>query len=220
MKKPTAHVTLRSEEGESRMAHVQQSHVPAAVAGRLAQSIRTFLWLVCARQETTRTVSRLRRWLCGTVLTPTPTPAASSASSPAGGEEPNAGGVLDAEVDEGTATADAAPPAPAPRQAQGKAKGGQRPGTGRLGAAAYAGAKRLACRHEELAAGQRCPVCGQGTVYALPPGVDMRLDGHALLSAIRYELHTLRWSACGQIFTAPLPPEAGKEQYRPRARAV
>jgi hypothetical protein len=63
-------------------------------------------------------------------------------------------------------------------------------------------------------------LCGQGTLYALPPGVEIRIDGHALLSAMRYELQKLRCSACGQIFTAPLPSEAGQEKYSPRARAV
>src|SRR3989442_11527199 len=48
----------------------------------------------------------------------------------------------------------------------------------------------------------------------------MRIDGHALLSAIRYALQKLRCSACGQIFTASLPPEAGEDKYSPRARAV
>jgi len=48
----------------------------------------------------------------------------------------------------------------------------------------------------------------------------MRLDGHALLSAVRYELEKLRCSACGQIFTASLPVEAGEEKYSARARAV
>jgi hypothetical protein len=48
----------------------------------------------------------------------------------------------------------------------------------------------------------------------------MRMDGHALLSAIRYELHKLRCSACGQVFTAPVPRAAGAEQESPRARAV
>ncbi len=76
------------------------------------------------------------------------------------------------------------------------------------------------CRHEDLAVGQRCPVCGQGTLYALPPGVEIRIDGHALLSAMRYTLHKLRCSACGQIFTAPLPEEAGEAKYSARARAV
>jgi len=48
----------------------------------------------------------------------------------------------------------------------------------------------------------------------------MRIDGHALLSALRYELQKLRCSACGQIFTATLPAEAGEEKYSARARAV
>lgn len=99
-------------------------------------------------------------------------------------------------------------------------KGGHRAGYGRLGAEAYTGAERVECRHEELAVGQICPVCGQGRLYALQPGVEIRIDGHALLSAIRYELEKLRCSACGEIFTAPLPGDAAAEKYSPRARAV
>jgi Transposase IS66 family len=101
-----------------------------------------------------------------------------------------------------------------------KAKGGHRPGTGRLGAAAYVGAERIECRHEELAVGQRCPVCGQGNLYALPAGVEIRLDGNALLSAIQYDIEKLRCSACGEIFTAGLPEGVGDEKYSARARAV
>src|SRR2546428_7078571 len=37
---------------------------------------------------------------------------------------------------------------------------------------------------------------------------------------MRYELQKLRCSACGQIFTASLPRDAGEEKYSPRARAV
>jgi hypothetical protein len=48
----------------------------------------------------------------------------------------------------------------------------------------------------------------------------MRLDGNALLSAVRYELEKLRCSACGQIFTAAVPAAAGTEKYTARARAV
>jgi transposase len=89
-----------------------------------------------------------------------------------------------------------------------------------LGMATYAGAERVECRHEALAVGQRCPVCGQGRLYGVPPGRERRIDGNALLSAICYELEKLRCSACGQVFTAPLPAEAGTEKYSPRARAV
>jgi hypothetical protein len=71
-----------------------------------------------------------------------------------------------------------------------------------------------------LAVGQRCPVCGQGTLYELPAGVEIRIDGHALLSAMHYALQKLRCSACGQIFTAGLPDGVGEEKYSARARAV
>jgi len=48
----------------------------------------------------------------------------------------------------------------------------------------------------------------------------MRLDGNALLLAVRYEVEKLRCSACGQIFTAAVPAAAGTEKYTARARAV
>ena len=48
----------------------------------------------------------------------------------------------------------------------------------------------------------------------------MRIDGHALLSAMRYALHKLRCAAGGHMFTVPLPREAGEEKYSARARAV
>jgi transposase len=79
---------------------------------------------------------------------------------------------------------------------------------------------RVECRHEALAEGERCPACGRGRLYRLPPGIEMRLDGNALLSAVRYELEKLRCSACGQIFTASVPAAAGTEKYTARARAV
>ena len=42
----------------------------------------------------------------------------------------------------------------------------------------YAGAERVTCRHEALRVGEVCPVCGLGRLYALPPGVEIRLDGY------------------------------------------
>jgi len=48
----------------------------------------------------------------------------------------------------------------------------------------------------------------------------MRLDGNALLSAVRHELEKLRCSVCGQVFTASVPAAAGTEKSTARARAV
>ena len=78
----------------------------------------------------------------------------------------------------------------------------------------------MVCRHETLEVGERCPVCGRGRLYRVAPGVEIRLDGHALLSAVRYVLEKFRCSACGQVFTAAAPAEAGADKYSARARAV
>ena len=95
-----------------------------------------------------------------------------------------------------------------------------RRGHGRMSAEAYTGAERVECRHEELAPGDRCPVCGIGWLYSLPPGNEVRIQGQSLLSAIRYEVEKLRCSACGERFSAPLPQEAGDAKYHPSARAA
>jgi len=95
-----------------------------------------------------------------------------------------------------------------------------RQGHGRLSAEAYSGAQRVECRHEELAPGDRCPACGIGWLYSLPPGRDMRINGHALLSAVRYDLEKLRCNACGERFTAKLPEMAGEAKYSSSARAA
>ena len=218
MQKPAGTVTLSSEEGEALIAQVYQSNLAPAAAGMVEQIIRMYFWLVFALQEAKLSLKRLRNLVFGSYPTPQE-PLASAASTPAiealgEGEGRNASTpAAEAAAQETTAGESAGEVVPTPT-------GGHRAGTGRLGADAYAGAERVECRHEELAPGQRCPVCGQGTLYELPPGVEIRIDGHALLSALRYELQKLRCSACGAIFTAPLPPEAGEEQYSARARAV
>jgi len=219
MKKPAGHVTLSSAEGEALIAQVRQSNLPRADAGMVEQIIRMYCWLVFALQEAKLSVKRLRTLLFGTSPGPSPGPEASSASTQADGDEPSASAVREAAVAV-AATAEQTLLGAAQKPEQDKPKGGHRPGTGRLGAAAYAGATHAQCRHEELAVGQRCPVCGQGTLYALPAGVEIRIDGHALLSAMHYEVAKLRCSACGEIFTAGLPAEVGAEKYSARARAV
>jgi transposase len=190
----------------------------------LIQVMRWYFWLVWTVQEANLSLKRLRTVLFGKVQNMAKSPASQSVSAVAppkdtltGAGESSSGSLLPAvsgevepHVTVGSAAAETIP----------KPRGGHRPGTGRLGADAYAGAERIACRHEELAVGQRCPVCGQGTLYALPPGVELRLDGNALLSALRYELEKLRCSACGEIFTAGLPEGVGEEKYSAQARAV
>jgi transposase len=222
VKQPADNVTLSSEEIESLMAQMHQSNLPASVVRRLEQIMRTCLCLVFALQETKITVSRLRRLLFGKHdKGSAPDPQEAFAPPGSGGDdETHVGAVCPADAGDGAVSGSGVVPVPSPSQERGQPKGGHRLGTGRLGAEAYAGATRAQCRHEELAVGQRCPVCGQGNLYALPAGVEIRIDGNALLSAMRYELEKLRCSACGAIFTAELPEAVGDEKYSARARAV
>ena len=70
MKKPAGTITLSSEEGEVLIAQVHQSNVPTAVAGRVEQVIRLYVWLVLALQEATLSVKCLRHLLCGSSAPP------------------------------------------------------------------------------------------------------------------------------------------------------
>jgi hypothetical protein len=146
--------------------------------------------------------------------------ALASAPSSADSDATHACAVLEADGADADATAAEAPPDASPRPERVTPKGGHRLGTGRLGADAYASATCVECRHDELAVGQRCPVGGQGNLYALPAGVEGRIDGHARLSAGRYAREKLRCSACGETFTAGLPVGVGDEKYSAQARAV
>ena len=201
MKKPPPSITLSAEASEALIARVHKSGLSAEDSGVVEQVIRLYFWLMVALQEAKLSLKRFRTMLFGDPAT------ARDPAVPAG-----APGSEEVRTQTAASSGHGAPARPS--------SGGHRSGQGRQGAEAYAGAECVACRHEELRVGEVCPVCGQGRLYALPPGVEMRIDGNALLSAMRYELEKLRCSACGEVFTAKLPDEAGPEKYSARARAV
>jgi len=213
-------VQLRREDGEALRQRLAGDALTADDRRVLDQVLQWYFWLVFAFQEAKISLSRFRTLLFGKPSKAPTAPASETVPVVGAGDE---GG--SAELAEGTeATKPETTRAVARSQedagAAASSRGGHRPGHGRRGADAYASAERVACHHEELRVGEVCPVCGQGRLYALPPGVEMRIDGNALLSAIRYELEKLRCSACGEVFTAKVPDAAGAEKYSPRARAV
>ena len=218
MQRPHDDLHLSPDEGAALIERLEGNTLRAEDRRVLVQVVRGLFWLFFVVQEAKLSLKRLRTMLFGkgAQTTQARAPEASSPASTPGGEGAGAGEWWA----RGTATAGAAAPGASETVAPAKPTGGQRPGTGRLGAEVYAGATRVECHHEALAVGQRCPVCGHGTLYALPPGVEIRIHGHALLSAIRYALEKLRCSACGQIFTAGLPEGVGEAKYSPQARAV
>jgi len=217
-----AHEVQQSlEEVQSLLAHLETASWVEEDWGIVQRVLRSYARLLGTLFETQMTLKRLQTLLFGTRRRRRH-PSAPGASEDVVGRGEDAGVGAGGGGNEARGADVGAAWDGETSVAEGNAprSGGHQPGSGRLGAEAYAGAERGACRHEELAVGQRCPVCGQGRLYALPPGVEIRIDGNALLSAIRYEVEKLRCSACGQVFTAKLPVEAGPEKYSPRARAV
>ena len=207
MKAPPDDVKLSREEGQALIERLQANTVTGEDRGLLVKLIQLYFWFTFALRETKISLGRLKRALFGEGQRPPPPPTA--------GEEALAG----ADAGSTTVAGGATPAAESAASVEDPAAPlERRPGHGRRGADAYPGAERVVCRHETLAAGQRCPACGRGTLYPLPAGVEMRIDGHALLSAVRYELEKLRCSACGAVFTAPVLD--GADKYSPRAKAV
>jgi hypothetical protein len=219
MKRPQG-VNLSPADGEALIERLERDALSADDRRLLVQVVRWLFWLLCVVQEAKLSLKRLRTLVFGKPSTP-PTAGVSESAAVVGEAECGRGG----EPGEAPAAASTeAPRSEAPRQqddeGEVRRRGGHRAGQGRHGAAAYVGAARVACRHEALRVGQGCPGCGQGRLYTAPPGVEIRLDGNALLSATRYELEKLRCSACGEIFTAGLPAEASEAKYSAQARAV
>lgn len=86
-------------------------------------------------------------------------------------------------------------------------------GHGRNGIEAYRRAERIDVRHPTLSAGDACPTCRRGTVYAKAPGVLVRITGQPPLAAQIYQLQKLRCHLCGEVFTAPAPAAAASQKY-------
>src|SRR5512135_3600894 len=211
MKAPPEEVKLSREDGEALIARIQASSLADNDQGLLIKLIRLYFWFTFALSETTISLKRLKRALFGGSQPPPP-------SSLTGGEP--LGGADGGEPSVSAERAALPPSRPDTPWKAAQTAAAHRRGHGRRGAAVYTGAAGVVCRHETLAAGQTCPACGRGTLYPLPAGVEIRIDGNALLSAIRYEQEKLRCSACGEVFTAAMRAETGADKYSPRARAV
>jgi hypothetical protein len=94
-------------------------------------------------------------------------------------------------------------------------------GHGRHGAHAYSGAKTIHVPLATLQAGDACPCCVKGRVYAsCGPGLIVRLTGQAPIGGTVYELEKLRCSLCGEVFSAPAPEGVGEEKYDAESAAM
>ncbi len=115
-----------------------------------------------------------------------------------------------------------ATPAPEAGAMTGKASAAEKPkGHGRNGAGAYSGATRIRVSLAKLHAGDACPECVKGTLYASPPPrLIVRVTGQAPIGGKIYELQRLRCCLCGAVFTAEPPEGVGEEKYDAASAAM
>jgi transposase len=111
------------------------------------------------------------------------------------------------------------PTAQAPCQGTTAASTTQRPkhkGHGRIGAAAYSGAKVVKVPHPKLRPGDPCPECKKGKLRLLKkPAQIVCITAKSLFEATCYQLDKLRCNLCGKLFTATPPPQAVAGKYDP-----
>jgi transposase len=97
----------------------------------------------------------------------------------------------------------------------------EKPGHGRNGADAYVGTRRVLVPLATLHAGDTCPSCAKGTVYAsCEPGLLVRLTGQAPIGGTVYELEKLRCSLCGEVFSAVAPQGVGEKKFDAESAAM
>ena len=163
---PTEDVHLSREEGEALLARLEANTLTAEDRRVLGKVLTFYFWLLFALREAKLSLKRLKALVFGEKpKKPKPPSSGGTAGGGSPGERQTQPSALP-----GVSTA---PPASLPEKKL------PPPGHGRHGADVYRTAQTVECQHEELAVGERCPACGRGRLYRLPPGVEIRLDGPA-----------------------------------------
>ena len=199
--KPPPRIEVSPQELEAILEHAR----PALSAGEYATlkaAVETLALLTRELEKKSVSVQRLKQWLFGAV-TETTAKVMEKVLEKIGKDTTPVAGV--GVVAEGT---EAAPP--------------EKPkGHGRNGAEDYVGAKRVRVPLTTLHAGDSCPSCVNGKVYAsCEPGLIVRLTGQAPIGGAVYELEKLRCHLCGEVFTAKAPEGVGEEKYDAESAAM
>ncbi len=219
-------VEIEQAEVERLIEQAQQGQLDAAAQKRIVPLLRTLIWLQHALLETRISLSKLRKMLFGKrtekpARKPQDPPSGSDDDGKGSGEAPRSDGGLanppvgsaDTPADTSSDTATDTPSSADGGSDGGRSHASRSGGHGRLGAADYPGAERIFCTHDQHQAGDDCPACTRGRLYPSRPLVRLRFNGQALAKVTHYELEQLRCGACGALFVAHMPPEAGQETY-------
>jgi transposase len=173
----------------------------------LDSAIETLAYLTVELDNKRTTLKRLRSMLFGA--------STEKASTVLGA---TTGAQTDCETKQDRAPTDPAAPERSAGSAAAKPK---RKGHGRNSAASYRGADTIQVQHPTLKQQDPCPACATGKLYEMKvPAVLVRITGRAPLGAKTFNCQRLRCNACGEVFLAEPPAEAGPNKYDESAAAM
>jgi hypothetical protein len=205
-------IDLDVQQLEALLRRAEEVSLPTEDVRTIRTLCESYLYLTNLIDQKSTTIARLRKLLFGAQTERTSavlgqeTPAAEgqeNSSSPASGEQ---------ETPQASSDPSGAQP-PSAETASGTQQSSRTKGHGRNGADDYPGAQRVDVPHASLQAGDPCPECLKGTVYANPAGVLIRFSGRSPVQATIYALQKLRCHVCGKVFTAQPPAGVGSEKY-------
>ena len=186
--KETERVEFTAEEMAGLIQRLQTDTLRDDDLPTITAIIKTYLLVIQMVQDKKATIKKLLRMLFGARTEKAKTVLREIASS----DKPAAGSSAETSTDSSSKPS----------------------GHGRNGASAYTGSEKIAVAHPTMSSGDICPGCERGKVYpSLNPGVVVSITGGAPLQSQVWEREKLRCNLCGEVFTAPLPEEAGTEKY-------
>lgn len=193
--KGTGEIKLNIEEVEGLIQRLETEPLSCADLPTIKAIIRTYLLVVQALQDKKATIKKLLRMMFGA-------------------STEKARKVL--------ATLASAGKTPLGKSAESGRESSKKPrGHGRNGALTYTAAEKITVLHPTMKTGELCPGCERGKVYpSVKSGVFVRITGGPPLQSQVWETEKLRCNLCGEVFTAPLPEEAGTEKYDETAGAM
>ena len=199
---PRARLELSMKDVEAILAHAKERALSEGEWATLQAAMQTLEFLTRELEKKHVSLQRLRQMLFG-ATTETTAQVLKQILEHAG-KEPSAA------ADAGDAAGGTEPD-----------PGAKPKGHGRHGAHAYSGAKTIHVPLATLKAGDACPCCVKGRVYAsCAPGLIVRLTGQAPIGGTVYELEKLRCGLCGEVFSAPAPAGVGEEKYDAESAAM
>jgi transposase len=202
---------INPSEVETLIEKIEQNTLSEQDKRKITRLLRTLLYVVGMLQEKKITLLRLKEMVFGKKSEKMKRGEGEKGASKYGpGSQTQEGGTGD-----GSQT----PKNEKPEGVEGE-KAQRKTGHGRRPASDYPGARKVHCRHQQLASGSRCPRqnCG-GKIYWEKPHQFIQFTGQPAVQATQYEQEALRCRECGTVYEAPLSEGVSPKKWDETADA-